>query len=344
VIISASTVKDTRENVEKFVRRNLLGGIDHMVVFMDAPMPEMEQILDGHADVTPVRAHGDWWAGQPPGFLNERQMTNSGLLSRLVTGYPWAEWMFMLDGDEVAQIDRGVLDRLDPDVRAVRLTPMEAVSRLRPAGDPTLFKRMLSQDELTLLAVLGTIPAAKGRSYFRGHVTGKPGLRPSPGLALGLHHIVDTATGDRLPLVSDPGLTVLHYESHDGQEFVRKWLALLGSGGSVKQHRTREPLARSVSALMALDLSDAERAAWLEKLFERCALDDVDTLTRLRLLVEVDPDARVRSGPPAPPDAVRQLRALLERAYGVPKKQFHPRARARAERAATTVTELQRGI
>ncbi len=344
MIISASTVKDTRENVEKFVRRNLLGGIDHMVVFLDAPMPDVEEFLDDHTDVTIVRAHGDWWAGQLPGFLNERQMTNSGLVSRLVVGYHWAEWMFMLDGDEVAQIDRTVLDRLDSDIRAVQLTPMEAVSRLRPDRDPTLFKRKLTQDELALLTMLGSIPEAKGRSYFRGHITGKPGLRPSANLALGVHHIVDTTTGDRLPLVGDPGLTVLHYESHNGAEFVRKWMALLGSGGGVKQHKNRAPLARSVSALMALDLAEAERAAWLEKLFERSALDDVDTLSRLGLLVELDPDLRVRSGEPAPPDAVRQLRGLLDRAYDVPKKQFHPRARARERRAAKTVADLQRGI
>ena len=80
MIISASTVKDSRENVEKFVRRNLLGGIDHMVVFVDAPLPDVEDFLDGHADVTLVRAYGDWWAGQVPERLNERQLTNTGLV------------------------------------------------------------------------------------------------------------------------------------------------------------------------------------------------------------------------------------------------------------------------
>ena len=342
MIISASTVKDSRENVDKFVRRNLLGGIDHMVVFLDAPMPPVEDLLESHAEVTWVPAYGDWWADQPCGGLSERQVSNSGLLSRLVAGYPWAEWMFHLDGDEVARIDRSALGRLGTEVRAVKLSTMEAVSRLHPGGDPTLFKRLLTDDELTLLSQLGVIPRANPRAYFRGHTSGRPGLRPSPDLALSPQHVVDTRTGDRLAAVEDPGLTVLHYESPDSQEFVRKWTALLDSGGGTKQYGKRELVARAVGALLALDLTAADRTTWFETLFERCAVDDVETLTRLRLLVEVDPDVAVQSAPPVPAVDVAQLRTLLDRAYEVPKKQFRPRAVNR--RATKTLSRLRRGI
>lgn len=342
MIISASTVMDTRENVEKFVRRNLLGGIDHMVVFLDAPLPDVEEMLDAHPDVTPVRAHGEWWRGRPPVALNERQVTNHGLVSRIVAGYPWAEWMFVLDGDEVARIDRSLLDRLDPGVRVLRLTPMEAVSRMRPDADPTLFKRRLTEEELALLTVLGVIEQAKGRSYFRGHISGKPGLRPAHDLTLGVHHTVDATTGDRLEPFTDPGLTVLHYESFSGAEFVRKWTALLGSGGRVSQHKNRAPLAMSIQALLELDLDEPERTAFLEKLYERCALDDVDTLSRLNLLVEVDPDAGERPGPPPRSEDLAQLRALLANAHDVPKRAF--RARAQDERTSRLVAKIQRGV
>jgi hypothetical protein len=160
VIISASTVKDSAENVEKFLRRNLLGGIDHLVVFLDAPMPEVEELLTGHPDATFVRAYGEWWGDMDAGGLNERQINNASLISRLAAGFAWAEWMFMLDGDEVARIDRRVLDALPADERAVRLLPLEAASRLHPESDPTLFKRLLEPDELELLHTLGVIPEA----------------------------------------------------------------------------------------------------------------------------------------------------------------------------------------
>jgi hypothetical protein len=341
VIISATTVKDSRENIEKFVRRNLLGGIDHMVLFLDAPLPDVEELLDAPPDVTYVRAHGDWWGAMSPGGLNSRQINNAALVSRLVAGFPWADWMFMLDGDEVARIDRGVLDRLDPGTRAVRLLPMEAASRLHPESDPTLFKRLLSSDELQLLHSFGVIAEPRQRSYFRGHMSGKPGVRPSPGLALGVHHVVDTVTGDRVAAVRDPGLGLLHYESHNGDEFVRKWMALLSSGDDFRQHRKRAPLAHSIAALLALGLPEDETAALLERLYERCALDDLETLSRLRLLVEVHPDEGER-GPRPPDEEIGQLRELLARAYDAPKRVFRPRGYD--HRAPKLIAKLQRGV
>jgi hypothetical protein len=341
VIISATTVKDSRENVEKFVRRNLLGGIDHLVLFLDAPLPDVEDLLEGHPDVTFVRAHGDWWGEMTPGGLNSRQINNASLASQLVVGFPWAEWMFMLDGDEVAHLDLGVLARLAPSVRAVRLLPMEAASRLHPDSDPTLFKRRLDKDELHLLHVLGLIKEPKLRSYFRGHMSGKPGVRPTAEHALGVHHVVHTGTRDRLTGITDPGLRLLHYESHNGEEFVRKWMALLSSGVDVRQHKKRAPLAGSITALLALGLPEDETAAFLERLFERVALDDIETLSRLKLLVEVDPDAGSRR--PRPPEGeVQQLRELLVRAYDAPKRVFRPRSHDR--RAPQVIARIQKGV
>lgn len=341
MIISATTVKDSRENVEKFVRRNLLGGIDHLVLFLDAPLPDVEDHLDGRPDVTYVRAHGEWWGDLDPGGLNERQINNAALVSRLAAGFPWAEWMFALDGDEVARIDRAALDRLDRRTRAVRLLPLEAVSRLHPDSDPTLFKRLLDEDELQLLHALGVIPEPKQRSYFRGHMTGKPGVRPANDLALGVHHVIDTGTGERVAAVTDPGLTLLHYESHNVEEFVRKWTALLSSGDDVRQHHKRAPLARAIAAVLALDLPEAATAELMARLYERYALDDLDTLARLRLLVEVRPDEGERR--PRPADAeVRQLRELLRRAYDAPKRVFRPRARDKG--ASKVIGKLQRGV
>jgi hypothetical protein len=343
VIISAGTIKDSRENIEKFIRRNILGGIDHLVVLLDAPDAEVEEYLDDHPDVSLVRAYGDWWAGKVPENLNERQVTNHSIVSQIVVGYPWAEWVFTIDGDEVARIDRDFLDGVAPDVRAVGLTTMEAVSMMRPEHDPTLFKRKPTRNELQLLKMLGVIADVKPRAYFRGHISGKPGMRPTRGLALGVHHVVETKSGERWPQLRGPGLSLLHYESFSGAEFVRKWSALLSSGGGRHEHnKNRAPLAQSVQALMSLDLSEHDRTAWIERLYERVALDDAETLMRLGLLVELDPDAGERPRPPAAPQDVQQLRALLDRAYDVPKRVFRPRADHR--NAAKAVDAVQRGL
>jgi hypothetical protein len=337
-----TTLKDSAANVEKWVRRNLAGGIDHMIVYLDAPQPEVEELLAGRPEVTAVRGYGDWFARDRTLSLNERQIINAGLTSRLLVGMPWADWLFHLDGDEVAQIDRTVLDALSPDVRVVRLQVLEAVSRMHPEGDPTLFKRRLTEPELSLLTALGVIAKPDNLIYFRGHSWGKAGLRPTPDLAIGVHHVLDPQ-GDRLEPVEDQRLRMLHYESHSGEEFVRKWTALLESGGGrVFQRTHRAPMRDAIGALLELDLGAAETEAFLATLYERWAVDDVDTLSRLGLLVEVEPDAGSRTVPPPPPGALEQLHTMLDRARSIPKLQF--RARALGPRVGEAVAELQKGL
>ena len=163
-----------------------------------------------------------------------------------------------------------------------------------------------------------------------------------PDLALAVHHVIDVETGERVESLVDPAIgTMLHYESHNGDEFVRKWLALLESGERPQQHKSRAPLAGAVAALLDLDLSEDETRYFLEQLFVRARLDDIETLSRLGLLVEVDPDAGERG--PRPPDSdIAQLRELLGRAYDAPKRPFRPRKQG--PRTAKVVAKLQRGL
>lgn len=341
MILSVSTVKDAPGNVEKWVRRNLAGGIDHLVVCLDSPQPEVEDLLDAHPDVTAVRAHGDWFAGEPAEDLNERQVINAGLVSRLVAGMPWAEWLFHVDGDEVVQIERDRLTALEPEVRAVRLRPVEAVSRWHTDGDPTLFKRLPTDDELEELVRLGVLTRPNRRLYFRGHVTGKPGVRPSLDLGIGLHKVLDR-DGRPVSLVHRRGLRLLHYESPDGEEFMRKWTALLSSGAPVQHRGTRGRLSEALAALLASETDERKRKAEVRRIYDEWAADDVETLSRLGLLVEIDPDARPRTGPPPTDDDVRALRALLERAQEIPKLGF--RAMFLRPDIDDVVTDLQRGL
>lgn len=323
MILSVTTLKDSRANVEKWVRRNLRGGIDHLVVFLDGPQPEVEELLEQHPHVTPVRTDPDWYADAPSVLLNDRQIVNAALTCRLLAGLPWAEWVFHLDGDEVARIDRSALDGLSTRTRAVRLSTLEAVGRLHPEADPTLFKRLLDPDELQLLTLLGAIPEPSNAVYFRGHRYGKPGVRPSLDHAIGVHHVIDRA-GERVDLTESPGLRLLHYESFSGDEFVRKWQALLTSGGHIGQRGHRATVAGSIRALLALDLDEADTRAFLYRLYEQLGNDDVPLLQRLRLLIEIDPDAGDRAVS-HDREGVAQLGQLLERARSVSKSTFLPK-------------------
>jgi hypothetical protein len=334
-----TTLKDSAANVEKWVRRNLAAGIDHMIVFLDAPQPEVEALLAERSEATVVRAYDEWFAHDGPLSLNDRQIINAGLTSRLLVGRPWADWLFHLDGDEVAQFDRDVLDDLSPDARVVRLQVLEAVSRMHPDGDPTLFKRLLTESELALVTALGVIDKPNNLVYFRGHSRGKPGLRPTPGLAIGVHHVLNE-DGERLEPVVDERLRLLHYESYSGDEFVRKWTALLRSGGvPVAQRTHRAPMRDAIGALLELDLGAEETERFLTVLYERWAVDDVDTLSGLGLLVAADPDAAARSVPAPPAGSLDELRGLLDEARPVPKLPFLIRAVVPGADAATDELE-----
>jgi hypothetical protein len=315
-----TTLKDSLPNVRKFVSRNLNGGIDHLVVCVDAEAPEVEEFLAAHPDVTCVRAYGEWW-GTRPANLNRRQGMNAGLLSRVLDGYPWADWLVHIDGDEVARLDHEALRSVEPAWQAVRLAPLEAVARLHADHDPVLFKRLLTKDELALVRALGLVGAAANRSYFRGHVAGKLAVRPSIHLALGIHKVLRADEGMVEPL-KDGRHHVLHYESPDGDEFVRKWIALLTSGTVVRQVGPRAPIARALDALLGLGLSEADTAHFLRRIYERYAVDDAETLSRLGLLEHVDADAPTPARGPFPESAKEDMRALFDRVRTEPKEPF----------------------
>jgi hypothetical protein len=324
VIVSVTTLKDSLANVRKLVSRNLNGGIDHLVVFLDAEQPEVEEFLAGHPDVTCVAAYGEWW-DQRPDNLNQRQSTNSALMSRVLDGYDWARWLVHIDGDEVARLDRAALGAVAPEWQAVRLEPLEAVARMHPDSDPVLFKRLLTEDELVLLRALGLVAKPTNRTYFRGHVVGKLAVRPSKTLSLTIHKAV-TAEHEKVPVLSDGRQRVLHYESPNGDEFVRKWVALLTSGNAVRQLGPRAPMARALDALLGLGLDEADTAHFVQVIYERHAVDDVEALDRLGFLVHTDADAPLPAREPFPDAAKQELRALVDRVRLEPKRAFRPSA------------------
>jgi Glycosyl transferase family 2 len=336
VIVSVTTLKDSLANVRKLVSRNLNGGVDHLVVFLDGEQPEVEEFLSGHPDVTCVAAYGDWWDERPDN-LNRRQSTNSGLMSRMLDGYDWARWLVHIDGDEVARLDRGSLEAVTPDWQAVRLEPLEAVARMHADSDPVLFKRLLSKDELVLLSTLGVVAKSTNRTYFRGHVAGKLAVRPSKHLALTIHKAV-TAEQEKVPVLRDGRQHVLHYESPNGDEFVRKWVALLTSGDAVRQVGPRAPMARALAALLRLGLGEGETAHFVRVIYERHAVDDVETLDRLGFLVRTDADAPMPAREPFQESAKQELRALVDRLRRESKRPFRPSAPVlRAVRAVDRV-------
>ena len=335
MLFTASTVKDALPNVQRFVAGNLAGGVDHMFVFLDAPgaedQREVRAWLEEQPHVTTVATDKDWWTGDRPGQLNVRQRINVNLIKQVLSGLDWAEWLFHIDGDEIVQVDRAVLDTAPAEVPAVRLAPLEAVSRMHWDGDPTWFKTLLDDDDLALLHALGVIDRQGNGAYFHGHVEGKGGIRPRAKGWLTLHKAVDAAR-EPLEEFRHEALRLLHYESYSGEDFVRKWTAMVASGPTAGFRPARGNTAVALRALIGKNLSEEKARAYLMKLFERTTEDDFETLRDLGLLVEVDPTRGGHVPREFPAGGREAMLSALDMLRDQPKRGFHP-ARAREAEA-----------
>ena len=326
MLVTASTVKDSLDNVRFFVEANLASGVDHMLVFLDAPkaegQPEVAAWLDAHEHVTclPTGPRG-WWAEDRPGNLNVRQRINVNWARELLEPFAWAEWLFHVDGDEVVHVDREALAAVPAEAEAVWLSPWEAVSQLEPAGRPTRFKRLLDDETLNLLTVLGALDEPTNQAYFHGHLMGKSGIRPRSRLGLTLHDAVGRDDGRQVAGHADEHFAVLHYDAVSGTEFIRKWSAL-ARAGHARYRPTRAPMARALKTLVSRDLPEKVRERYLRRIYELTTQDDVDLLSDLGVLTEVDPLAG-RHTPRTLPAADRQ--ALADRVAAMregPKREW----------------------
>ena len=325
MLLTASTIKDSPENVRFFVAANLASGVDHMFVFLDAPREadqrEVAAELADHPHVTcvPTGLH-DWWVGHRPASLNARQRINATWARSVLEPFAWADWLFHIDGDEVACLDAEALAEVPESTNIVWLQPLEAVSQWESSSRPTRFKRLLDDSDLNLLHVLGTIPEPSNQAYFHGHIMGKCGVRPRSGLALALHHAV-APDGRRQARHEDSRLRLLHYDAPSGEEFVRKWNAL-AHAGKARYRPSRAPGARALKTLITRDLSDETRAKYLRRIYESTTHDDIQTLHDLGLLLSVDPMAAGGTPQALTPVAARGLAARVEELRTVSKAPY----------------------
>lgn len=313
MITTVSTVKDEVGRLHRWIDRNLAAGVDRVVVFVDdRDDAQTAALLNDRDGVVAIDAD-TWWGEDYPARLNARQRINANAALRVVQENDRRGWMFHIDGDEVLDIDTERLLALPDEVDAVRLAPLEALSQWEwPDDEVTVFKRLLTPEELNLLHLLGMVERPANDAYFRGHTSGKAGLRVSSDGWFTIHRVVD---GQRAPVVmhSESWLQVLHYESHTFAEFVRKWTNHTTSGHRLVARSERRRLASAMTAegweRWPADVADQVR----RDLFAATALDDRAGLERLDLLVTPITPPGLAAPPPDDPhlDGIREGLAAL---------------------------------
>ena len=286
MLLTASTIKDSPTNVQFFVAANLASGVDHMFVFLDAPEdPEQTEVaaaLADHPHVTCIptgRQHLVGATTAPRASTSGSGSTPTGL-ARLLEPFAWAEWLFHIDGDEVACVDRDALAAVPAGRRRGLAAAVGGGQPVDAAGRPTRFKRLLDDADLNLLHVLGAIDEPTNQAYFHGHVMGKSGVRPGSGLGADPARRGRPPDGQRQPRHEDPRLRVLHYDAPSGEEFVRKWTALgpgrTGAATAPTGPRPRGRCGRWSRATCPRTL----RAKYLRRIYDLTTRDDVETARR----------------------------------------------------------------
>ena len=316
-LVAASTVKDSLEHVRRYVDGNLAGGVDHLVVFLDAPSDEgQEEVLahlEQHPRVTVVRAGGGWWGGDRPRELNVRQCINANVTRRVLADLGLGHgWLLHIDGDEVVRVDRSALAAVPEGTTALRLAVREAVSSSTWQGQPTSFKRELGEDDLALLHGLGLLAEPSNQAWIRGHVMGKSAVRIGAERWLTLHKVArDDRSHD--PGLEDEAWLVHHYESYSLDDFCRKWTAMVASGPRAAYRAERRQTARTLRQLISRGLEGEALRRQLERFYRLHVEEPLADLRDLRVVDEVDP-LQPLPGCPTAPGAVPA--AELGRALG----------------------------
>lgn len=323
MIFTVSTVKESVEVLERFVRGNLAHGVDHMVICLDAPAPEVDAAFAGHPHVSLVQAHGEWWRPKRHESLNLRQSNNAHVVRGILDVLSLGDWLFHIDADEVLLLDREALASIPAEQPNVKAQVQEAVARLDWDGTPTLFKRKLDDDELALLTVLGVIGNPNNGALFRGHLAGKSGVRPD-GRAFCTIHDALGPDGEKLPVELDERLTVLHYDSPSAREFVEKWQKMAGAGVASRRGR-RDRTSAAMWSLVDKDLDESVRADYLTRVFAATRLDPEEDLARLGLLEEHHLEQGTHEPEPLPPVQAEAFAAALQSVRTAEKGPFLPK-------------------
>lgn len=291
MICTVSTVLDSVDNLDEFVRSNLRMGVDHMFLCIDWPdradQAEVAAHFAEHPHVTVIRADDAWWNNHRPPGLNRRQLANANMVlfalqQVRLPGQPL--WLFHIDADEVLALGPRLLDDVPADLPAISVLPAEAVSVWAPPAHETRFKTVLDDAALEKLTRLGAINAPLLDRYFHGHVRGKVGVRVGGGIRLGLHNGMAPDCRRYRP-DQFPDKYVLHFHTRSGEGALTKAQAFgLNHGYGVPERKQQW-----LDELQAVDaLPPQERSARTREIFDHYLADRVDLLTEHGLLMHVD--------------------------------------------------------
>ena len=176
---TVSFVKDTPENVRRFVSYHLGLGARRMQIFFDDPLDPCIEMLAGLEQVTTVACSPEFWLEH----LGSSEIALHGVRQNTATtlGYARAteDWVLNLDADEFLHLGAvpvtTFLSEVPPGVNVIRFRPAESVFVDDPQGREHF---RLPIDRKSVTEVHGDFGVnTKRRLGFFGHLDGKSLIR-----------------------------------------------------------------------------------------------------------------------------------------------------------------------
>jgi len=283
-IVTVSTIKDTVDNIQEFVDLNITSGVNHLFIFLDGGNDAAVEHFKANPYVTCINADDRYWNNDRPQNLNGRQSINATTVNFLLSILNFRCWLFHIDGDECLSIDVEKLNTLPSNIDYVRLMPMESVadSQQTPKNKIDYFKRLLTDEELSLLTLLHKIDSPSNKKYYKGHIAGKVGLIPEFRSNLRIHNAEFLSSKKAF---KSPWLSHLHFDSLSLEGFHEKWIKNSQFNTTA---RVREDRALVRDAMFCLSrnktLDSSRKSELIKKIYLDHIQDDKKLLMELGLL------------------------------------------------------------
>jgi Glycosyl transferase family 2 len=271
-----STMREAPEIVAAFVAHHLTMKADEVFVFLDAPNPEVSEML---ADLPRCRVtvcDDAYWLAighkRRPRNIVRRQLRNAEQARKLSQ----SEWLIHIDSDEFLHETGDLVAELASVPDTCSLVKINNIERCWPKGvQPShifdgIFRDQIIDKSDLMLEVYGQ-SAQFLHNGFAGYVVGKTAIRVDSTRPMKLHvQKRETRRGD-LPFLCT-STTLLHFDGFTPLHWISKFLRRLEAnqlGGSRKRQKQLDFIAKAAT--------DEERLA----LFEKIMVLDAPTQTKL---------------------------------------------------------------
>lgn len=227
-----ATIRASLRESLSFVNYHLNIGIDHLVLFFDAPEDEAIETLKSNERVTCIpcdtsfrQANG----ASPTDSIETRQIRNANLGLKILRDLGF-DWIIHMDVDELLYPDvpiHSFFEGLDQHIKVVRFKILEALPDAleyhHPFSEISTFKVPVSNKRQFIAKLLGCSGAFYQGEYFRGHTASKSAVRTSAEIGtMGLHLPYGIANKE-LKRIKTEDVMLLHFDGCGFNNWKLKW-------------------------------------------------------------------------------------------------------------------------